>query len=1068
MDKNKSQFKNIENAYPLTKLQSGMIFHSQYSNNSTVYHDIFTYHLGGPYNYNILKRALEKLISVQPVLRTSFNLVNFSEPLQLVHSESIVPIEEIDIRDLAESNQKKELENWLEKEKTMQFDWEKYPLFKVVIHRLKDELYDVSISFHHSILDGWSVAIMMKELFQIYLGMISNEDYQFKLTSNVSFRDFVALEHSAVKSDECKNYWKNKLGDSTFTSIPRWPFKKVEHKYFTEKVEIGKELTEALINLSKNNKVPLKDVLLAVHLRVIGLVTGEKDIVTGVVSNGRPEKIGSEEILGLFLNTVPFRANLNNGTWKELINQTFDLEQEMFPYRRYPLEEILKTVNRDSIYETVFNFMNFHVLDGNGEDINEIKVLGIDTFEETNFPFVALFSLDPFSNKLTISIVYDGKEFSGEQIKHIGRYYFNAIKQIATKPDETYLNNTQEILGEEYTELVDEWSKENVKNDELVEEKFLFEKLEYFAKENPNNSALIYEDKILSYCELNQRVNKLARYLSESELGDKKVVGVYMDKSFDLLISILAIWKIGGVYIPLDLRNPSERIKFILEDTNLELVLSESNLISNIDIGNRKKICLDESWVEIDKLSGENINVTYDIDSLAYIIYTSGSTGKPKGVLLSHRGIFNNLIEEARNVYDIKVEDRIIALASVGFDISMLEIVMAIGNGATLCLAKTMDTMPDERLLNTLEKMKVTVMTMTPTALSCLPYRELPHLRLISVGGEVCTKELATKWSKNRTFLNIYGPTEITVWSHSFRYENNEYFDKVSIGKPLRNVEQYVFDENQQVVPIGALGELYIGGVGVAKGYLNRESLTKEKFVYHVFETGKGVNLYRTGDVVRYLPDGNLDFMRRIDNQVKVSGFRIELEEIENSILNDKNIKNAVVVVREESENDKRLVAYLVPEEGHDISIGNLRQELGKKLPSYMVPSSFVVLEMLPLTKNGKIDKSKLPESGNNIANSEKEYVAPRSEMEVKLAKIWADVLKVDKVGINDNFFELGGNSILALQVMNRIHNEFDNNIELRLLFENPTVEQLLLIILNEEVAATNLDEIEQLLKEIE
>ncbi|MHC5726613.1 MAG: non-ribosomal peptide synthetase, partial [Nostoc sp.] len=512
-----------------------------------------------------------------------------------------------------------------------------------------------------------------------------------------------------------------------------------------------------------------------------------------------------------------------------------------------------------------------------------------------------------------------------------------------------------------------------------------------------------------------------------------------------MIIALLAIFKAGGAYLPLDPSLPQERLNFMLEDAQVSILLTHSSLAPFFKGGwgdLLSVVCIDEDWATITQHSQENPTNCVTSDNLAYVIYTSGSTGKPKGVLLQHRGL-SNLAKAQIEVFNLQSSNRILQFASLSFDASIFEIVMTLQTGATLYLANKESLLPGQPLLQLLREKAITHVTLPPAVLAILPTESLPALQTIICAGESCTDDIVKRWwSSSRRFFNAYGPTEATVWSTVA--EINSLNEKPPIGRPIPNTQIYILDKYLQPLPIGITGELYIGGEGLAQGYINRPELTIENFIPNPFNYQKGARLYKTGDLARYRPDGNIEFLGRIDNQVKIRGFRIELSEIETVLSQHETVQKAVVIAKENVSGDKYLLAYIVLNVEMPNFASLLRKFLKEKLPEYMVPKAFVMVDSLPLTTSGKVDRWALTELDSPATRSiDKAFIAPRTPTELTLAKIWAEVLNVERVGIHDNFFDLGGDSLLTVRLLKQINKQFEYELPLSSLFLNPTIESL-------------------------
>ncbi|MFM5992907.1 MAG: amino acid adenylation domain-containing protein, partial [Sphaerospermopsis kisseleviana] len=572
-------------------------------------------------------------------------------------------------------------------------------------------------------------------------------------------------------------------------------------------------------------------------------------------------------------------------------------------------------------------------------------------------------------------------------------------------------------------------------------DKCIHELFEEQVEKTPNAIAVVFENEQLTYQQLNSRANQLAHYLQSLGVKPETLVGICVERSLEMVIGLLGILKAGGAYVPLDPEYPQERLSFMLEDAQVSVLLTQKHLIERLPEYQIHLVCVDEIGEQIAQNNENNPSSEVTASHLANLIYTSGSTGKPKGVMVEHKGLCN-LAQAQIQTFGINSHSRVLQFASFSFDASISEILMAFGSGATLYLGTKEAFMPGKSLTEKIRNYEISHITLPPSALAVMPVEELPALQAIIVAGEACGVKLMKQWSKGRNFFNAYGPTEASVCATTAKCSDQD--EKITIGRPIANVQTYILDENLRPVPIGVPGELHIGGNGLARGYLNRPELTKEKFIANPFNNGK--KLYKTGDLARYLADGNIEYIGRIDNQVKIRGFRIELGEIEAVLNQHPQIQTSCVIVREDNPTEKRLVGYIVAKKETTPELTAIRQFLVNKLPGYMIPSALVILENLPLTPNGKIDRRALPKPELDSTIVEK-YVAPRNPIEELLTQTWLQVLKVESVGVNDNFFELGGHSLLATQIVSRIRKIFQVELPLNKLFAAPTVRELAHII---------------------
>jgi amino acid adenylation domain-containing protein len=1042
---------DIVDAYPLTMLQMGMLFHSEYSPDSAIYHDIFSYYLQAPFDLQVLQTAIQQLAARHPVLQTSFALSRFSEPLQLMHRQVDIPLQVEDLRHLSTHEQQQVLADWFEAEKQRPFDWSRPPLLRFQIHQRSKETFDFTVSFHHAILDGWSVASMLTELFEHYFFLLGQTTQPLPPAPISSFRDFVALEKQALQSQECKDYWLSKLRQHTMTQLPYWSDSSSRgdvRQIHLHTVPLAPEVCQQLQQLAHSAGVPLKSVLLAAHIRVLSLLSNNSDVLTGLVTNGRREEADGERVLGLFLNTVPLRMNLSDGTWIDLVQQAFQAEQELLPFRRYPMAQIQADLGGQPLFETVFNFINFHVYQGL-EGFSGLEVLGGNFFEQTNITFTANFGLDVSSSQITVLLNGHATKLSAIEMELIGGYYSTTLSAMAHDALSSY--QSQRLLSnQEWHQLLVEWNNTQVN---YPQDKCIHQLFEAQVEQTPDAVAVVFQDQQLTYGELNHHANQLAHYLQTLGVGPEVLVGIFMKRSLEMVIGLFGILKAGGAYVPLDPTYPKERLAFMLEDAQVPVLLTQQQLLDTLPEHNASVVCLDRDWQWIAAHKQQNPTTTVQFHDLAYIIYTSGSTGKPKGVAIEHRGVVN-FLSTMQQQLRCQAEDTLLSVTTISFDIAVLELFLPLVFGAKVVLVSREVATDGSKLLQQLSHSQPTFMQATPATWQMLlaaGWQGNLQMTVLS-GGEALPRQLAQQLRQRGAALwNLYGPTETTIWSTTYRVDDSE--QAVLIGRPIANTQLYILDRFLQPVPVGVAGELYIGGFGVARGYLNRPELTAQKFIPNPYATVStnqhthqtGTRLYKTGDLACYLPDGNIKFLGRIDNQVKIRGFRIELGEIEARLAQHPDVQQAVVITRDDVSAGKQLVAYVVFNQHQALSTKNLRDFLKQKLPEYMVPANFVFLDALPLTSNGKVNYRALPNPTPSHSQFELEsnFVAPRTPLEEKLSCIWAEVLGLERVGIDDNFFELGGHSLLATRLISRVRDTLSIELPLRSLFNAPTVASL-------------------------
>ncbi len=1068
---------DVEDAYPLARLQAGMLFHSEYNPQSAIYHNITSSRVRGPFDGQKLRAALQQLALRHPVLRTSFDLTSFSEPLQLVHRAAEIPLTIEDLRHYTPDQQQAGLDAWIDSEKARRFDWTQAPLLRFSVHRLDQQSFQLSFTEHHAILDGWSVASMLTELFQIYLSLLGAETPPLPAPPALTFSDFVAAERNLLAQEQARNYWRAKLAGSEISLLPRWPgaTRQAAHQVRMYHVPLPRECSVALKHLARSAGVSIKSILLAAHLRVLNLLTGQQDIVTGLVSNGRPEVPDGERILGLFLNTLPLRLALAGGTWIDLIQATFDAERELVPFRQYPLAELQKLMGGQPLFESAFNYVHFHVYQ-NIQGFQEIQVEQNRAFQETNFTLLANFAVDAISAHIDLSLDYDAAELSEEQIIAIGEAYARALEALAQTPTARYERCS--LLPPAQHQLLHAWNATQTSFPEGID-RSLHSLIEAQVRRTPAAPALLVPDVLahLTYAELNARANQLAHYLRALGVGPEVPVAICAERSIELVVGLLGILKAGGAYVPLDPAYPTERLRYMLEDAQVAVVLTtEEQRTKNqeqstterkgvlhtppADPGQPTVVDLDADWPTIAQQPATNLDSGVQPENLAYIIYTSGSTGQPKGAMNTHRGIVNRLLW-MQATYQLTPDDAVLQKTPSSFDVSVWEFFWPLLTGASLVLARPGGHRDSAYLVRLIAEQQITTLHFVPSMLQAVVeepgLEQCTSLRRVICSGEAlpfALQERCLARLPQAELHNLYGPTEAAVDVSAWACQRHDARQLVPIGRPIANTQLYVLDKHLEPAPIGVPGELYIGGVQLARGYLDRPGLTAERFIPSPLSVVSGQlqrrtdngqlttdnRLYKTGDLARYLPDGAIEYLGRLDHQVKLHGFRIELGEIEAALNRHEAVREAVVLAREDRPGNKRLVAYIVPSqeprtklvlsevEGNkeqngekedsqfsilnsQFSIQELRVFLKQSLPEYMIPATFVVLEAMPLTPNGKLDRHALPLPDASQTETRAPFVAPQTPVELMLAEIWAAVLGLDRVGVQDNFFAVGGDS---------------------------------------------------------
>ncbi|WP_218813602.1 non-ribosomal peptide synthetase [Rickettsiella endosymbiont of Dermanyssus gallinae] len=1038
---------NIDDVYPLAALQAGMLYHSSYATNSAVYLDVFSYTISGIYSKNNLIHAIQKLIAIHPVLRTSYLLDEFDEPIQIVHKTVGIPFYDKDISDLSSTEQADQLEAWIQLEKSTPFQYEQAPLFRITAHVISKTQFVLGIAFHHSILDGWSLATFITKLLEQYslLHLKKSKTIANQINTNETdwnFKWFVQLEKSAIISQTDQTFWKNELSGFELTDIPRIPYitSSDDKDFQTYRVQIDSSVTSKLMVLAKSINVSLDEIILAAHLKLLSIYSGREDVLSGVVFNGRPAIENIDTTLGLFLNTLPFRIKIEDFSWKKLILSVSEKKKTIYPHRRYPLMKIMQDVKEDPLFNVIFYFTHFHVYKQLSEN-EQFKIIDQMHYERTNFPLAINCVLSPVTKKLEILFNYETKNYNSDQISSLSNCYSRLLTTIAADIDATH--NTFSFLTTEQKQcLLIDW---NQTKSLFLKDKPAHELIEINAKKFPQKTALIFNDDSITYSELNIRANQLANYLNQSHTSH--LVGLYIDRSLEAIIAMLALWKAGKAYIPIDPQYPKERIKYILNDAQCDCLLTQKSLTQNLGLSGDIKLVYLDDLKSIASISVKKPSNPIKKEKLAYVIYTSGSTGMPKGVMIEHPSLINLLGDMQKKITFTK-NDSFLAMTSFSFDISILEVFLPLITGGCCVLADQSGSKDPRWIKEALNRYPITVVQATASKWALLFEYGLVESKCkikALCGGEALPAHVASQLiAFAESAWNVYGPTETTIWSTLYKLSKEDKFIKPPIGAPLSNTKIYVLDQKLQPVPIGVVGNLYISGVGLARGYLNRFDLTQEKFIENPFR-GKDDNyarLYCTGDLARWLPNGNLDFVNRSDHQIKIRGFRVEAGEIEYALLKHKAIKDSVVLLKN-SDSTQLLVAFLVKNNNTDIlTIKQLRAFLAKKLPYYCIPDKFVFLEKLPTTQNEKIDYRQL----QTLEIDEVPLPiddTPMSSEQLKLAKLWIDILCIKNVSLLDNFFELGGSSLSTLRLISKINEVFSVTLEIKEMIENPVFNTL-------------------------
>lgn len=1030
----------IEASYRLSPMQQGMLFHYQLAPGCGVDIEQMICSLHEDLNVSAFMKAWECVVLRHPTLRTSFRWEGLEEPLQMVHANFNLSFDLQDWRSLSPEVRQSRLQEYIQMDRKKGFNLAEAPLMRLVLFRMERADYRLVWTFHHIIADGRSHPIILNDVFTIYGEICQEKD--LALQQPRPYEDYINWLQQQ-DSSKSERYWRQLL--EGFESPTPINSVRTARNLDGKDSEIGEceigmpEAGTALLRaLAQENQLTLNTIIHGAWALLLSRYNGEEDVVFGTVGAGRRWGAeGAQTLVGLFINTLPMRVRVFSE--KTLIPWLKEIRQLQITIREHENTPLVKIQGWSDVprgmnlFESILIFDSYELnaflrSKGKGWEKREFHLL-----EKTGYPISLYAYAGP---SLLFKIAYDRQRFDSATISRMLDHLRSLLLGISKDP-EWSLSALPILTDAERHQIVAEW---NATSSEYPRESCIHDLFETQAGKSPDKVAAVFGAEKLTYRELNHRANQLAYYLQKVGVGPEVLVGIFAERSLEMIVGLLGILKAGGAYVPLDPSFPSERLAFMLKDARVPVLLTQEHQLGIMPEYNGRVICLDRDWEKIGQESTETPRSEVSSENLAYVIYTSGSTGKPKGVEIIHRAVVNFLFS-MRSKPGFSEQDILLSVTTLSFDIAVLEIFLPLITGARMVLVSREVASDGSALLQHLEETGATVMQATPSTWQLLLEAGWHHkidLKMLC-GGEALPRELASQLlERGDSLWNMYGPTETTIWSAVYRIKSKE--GPILIGGPIANTKLYILDRHLQLVPAGVVGELYIGGEGLARGYLKRPEQTRERFIDDPFSGEPGSRLYKTGDLARYWSDGNIEVLGRQDQQVKVRGFRIELGEIEVALRQHPAVRQAVVVVQEDAHGDKRLVGYWVAEGKEIPPVSEFRRYLQEKLPDYMVPSAFVMLEKFPLTPNGKIDRRSLPSPTGIRPELESTYIPARTDIELKIASIWQGVLHLEKVGVDDNFFDLGGHSLLATQVISRVNKTLRVNLTLRSFFENPTI----------------------------
>jgi amino acid adenylation domain-containing protein len=1039
---------NVEDSYPLSPMQKGMLFQSLLAPKSGVYVERVICYFRENLNTSALREAWNRVVTRYQTLRTGFRWDGLEEPMQDVYANVNLPFELHDWQSLSVATQQIRLEEFLEFDRKKGFNLAEAPLMRLSLFRLGPAYYQLVWTCAHIIIDDHSLPRVLNEVFAIYNAICQGKD--LSLQQPRPYRDYINwLQRQDISKSG--NFWRELL-EGFQTPTPIGSFQATSHldSENRELVEIETHVPETVMaslqDLAQENQVTLNAIVQGAWALLLSRYSGEEDIVFGEVRAGRRWAVNAGDQVGLFIHMLPLRVRVSPGkSLPTLIKEIRQLHLALREYGNTPLADIQgwSKVPRgvplfNSIY--VFDYYDLNTSmqskGGNWEN-REFR-----TIDDNGYPITLYVSV---GQELLLKLAFDRKCFDDGAIKLMLGHLKTILEGIAEDPNRSLATIPILTDGECHQILVElNDTGVNYPRDKLIHQVF-----EAQAKRTPDRIAVVFEGEQLTYKELDQRANQLARYLQSIGVGPETLVGIFVERSLEMVVGLYGILKAGGAYVPLDPAYPAERIAYMLEEADVPVLLTQAKLRDRLPPHKAQVVCLDTDWNNLmASQSTEKPFCKATLENLAYTIYTSGSTGKPKGVMNTHGGILNRLLW-MQEAYQLTASDHVLQKTPFSFDVSVWEFFWPLMFGARLVVARPEGHKDGDYLVQTIIDQKVTTMHFVPSMLQIFlmakDMEKCDSLRQVICSGEALPLDLQNRFFAllDAKLHNLYGPTEAAVDVTYWECQRESNLKTVPIGRPVANTQIYILDPYMQPVPIGVSGELHIGGVQVARGYLNRPELTAEKFIPDPFSNNPNARLYKTGDLARYLPDGSIEYLGRLDNQVKIRGLRIELGEIESVLSQHPTVREAVVLAREDVPDDKRLVAYIIPDQNQKPSLSELRDYINQKLPDFMVPSHFVPLDAFPLTPNQKVDRRALPAPDHAQIEKAVAYVPPKNELQQAIAGIWQELLRVPKVGMNDNFFELGGHSLLIVQACYRLREMTDRKLSITDMFRFPTINTL-------------------------
>ncbi|MDF1845047.1 MAG: amino acid adenylation domain-containing protein [Rubripirellula sp.] len=1036
----------IQSFYPLSPLQEGILYESLANLKSNAYSEQVTCSLVGRLDSQAFKSAWQEVVNRHAILRTSFVWEEVKEPLQVVHRHAQMQVLYEDMRDTPSRERDAKVEAWRRQEEYAGFDFSKPVLMRVLFIQTEDDRHELIWTFHHLLLDGWSMFLILQELFTTYESFRENKPLD--LVTPRPFRDLVVWQKNQDLS-AAESYWRRALAgieSSTPLVVDHSPPPRSDRvpQFDWQETHLSSTVTASLHSTLRQWRVTMNTLMQGIWALLLSRYSGNETVVFGGIVSGRPPSLqGVESMVGLFINTLPVCVkcpdDMEVNRWLgELQVQQLEMRQ----YEHSPLNLVQRWSNVPSgqpLFESILQFENYPKDSPLEEMGKSIAIQKVRWFDRTNFPLVVL--VEP-KEQLGIRLLYDTDRFDAQTIKRMLGHLETLLMGIAENPHQR-LGDLPLVTPKERQTLLFDW---NQTASDYPQDKAIHKVFEEQVARTPNATALVLDNAKLTYDSLNKQANQFAHYLHSLGVGTDTAVAICCDRSFEMIVGVLGILKAGAAYVPLDASYPDARLRLMFEDAKPPVIVTQQRYYRRLKEFAPQVICLDAACEQIARQPCENPDCAVDANGLAYIMYTSGSTGRPKGTLIPHRGVVR-LVKN--NTYvSFGPNETFLQFATLSFDASTFEIWGPLLNGGRLVLFPRRHASLED-LSRVIQDTGVTTLWLTAGLFHEMMNSHpggLRGVRQLLAGGDVLSVEhvrRSLETLEGCTIINGYGPTENTTFTCCYPITHPEQLEAtVPIGRPISNTRVYVLDSEMRPVPVGIPGELCIGGDGLAREYLNDPELSNQKFVSSPFVELPDERLYRTGDLCRYLPDGRLEFLGRRDQQVKIRGFRIELGEVEQALREHSDIRDVIAVASDSVSGQTQLVAYLISVDSASPTVESLRSYLARALPDYMIPAFFIFLDAFPLTGNGKVDRSTLPRPERSHFTLNSTHVAPRSSIENSLVKIWSDVLGIESVGVTDNFFELGGDSILTIQAISRAKRA-GISLAIHQVFAHPTIAEL-------------------------